>query len=312
VWAELALDAWATLVRDTVRRRWDRSRVLDGPGGKPAAAWPLAHVLWAAAEIRALGADPPIEELDNALGRLRSRDGYLAVPRDKRYFDDNAWIGLAFLRLSAVLDQPSWQERARGLARFVMQGEDHDGGVRWVEGSSSRNTCSTASAAWLVQAAGEPDAPTVAGRWLQWLDATLRRPDGLYADRIENGVVHNEAWTYNQGAALAATRLLGRPTAPLRAAILERWSPDDLWREPPAFAAIAYRALLDDPDPTDAVERWDPYLERLRSDAHQPNGWYTGGGVGRYDKHPMIDQAAVVQLFALRATVTSGARRSPA
>ncbi|HEV8088194.1 MAG TPA: glycoside hydrolase family 76 protein [Actinomycetota bacterium] len=312
MWAELALDAWVALVRDTVRRRWDRSRVLDGPGGKPAAAWPLAHILWAAAEIRALGGNPPIEELDNALGRLRSRDGYLAVPRDKRYFDDNAWLGLAFLRLSVVLDQPAWQERARGLARFVMQGEDPDGGVRWVEGSSSRNTCSTASAAWLVQAAGEPDAPTVAGRWLRWLDATLRRPDGLYADRIENGVVHDEAWTYNQGAALAATRLLGRPTAPLRAAILKRWSPDDLWREPPAFAAIAYRALLEDPDPTDAVERWDPYLERLRADAHEPNGWYTGGGVGRYDEHPMIDQAAVIQLFALRATVTSGARRSPA
>jgi hypothetical protein len=100
--------------------------------------------------------------------------------------------------------------------------------------------------------------------------------------------------------------------APLRAAILERWSPDDLWREPPAFAAIAYRALLDDPDPTDAVERWDPYLERLRANAQEPNGWYTGGGVGRYGERPTIDQASVVQLFAIRAMVTSGARRSPA
>jgi len=312
VWAELALDAWATLVRDTVRTRWNHSRVLDGPGGRPAAAWPLAHVLWAAAEVRALGGVPPIGQIDDALGRLRSDEGYLAVPRDKRYFDDNAWLGLTFLRLSAVLAEPAWQERGRRLARFVMRGEDPEGGVRWVEGSSSRNTCSTASGAWLVQAAGNPDARTLAGRWLDWLDATLRRPDGLYADRIDNGVVHGEVWTYNQGAALAATRLLGRPTASLRTAILERWSADHLWHEPPAFAAIAYRALLDDPYPMDAVERWDPYLERLRADARRPDGWFTAGGVGRYDDRPTIDQAAVVQLFALRASVTSGARRSPA
>lgn len=312
MWAELALDAWATLVRDTVRTRWNRTRLLDGPGGKPAAAWPLAHVLWAAAEIRALGGDPPMEELDDASGRLRSGDGYVAVPRDKRYFDDNAWLGLSFLRLSAVLNEPAWRERARGLARFVMQGDDPEGGVRWVEGSLSRNTCSTASAAWLVLAAGEPVGRSTAGRWLDWLDATLRRPDGLYADRIEHGVVYDEVWTYNQGAALAAMRLLGRPTAPLRAAIIERWPADELWREPPAFAAIGYRALLDDPDPTNVIERWDPYLERLRSAAREPNGWYTAGGVGRYDERPTIDQAAVVQLFALRASATSDARRSPA
>jgi glycosyl hydrolase family 76 len=312
VWRKLALDAWATLARDTVRTRWRRTRVLDGPGGEPAAAWPLAHVLWAAAEVAALGGDPPIESFDEALGTLRSGEGYVAVPRDKRYFDDNAWLGLAFERLGIVLSDAGWRERARGLARFVAGGEDPDGGVRWVEGSTSRNTCSTASAAWLVVETGGVSARSAAGRWLDWLDATLRRPDGLYADRVDHGVVHDDVWTYNQGAVLATARLLGRPTAPLRSAILEHWSPDDLWREPPAFAAIAYRALLGDPDPSEALERWDPYLERLQRDARRSNGWYTGGGVGRYDERPTLDQAAVVQLFALRAGATSGAPRSPA
>ncbi len=311
MWAELALDAWATLARDAIRSKRRSVRVLDAPKGKPAAAWPLAHVLWAAAEVRALGDDPPIATLDEALKPLRSGDGYLAVPRDKRYFDDNAWLGLAFLRLGVVLSDAGWRDRARQLARFVTSGEDPDGGVRWVEDGTSRNTCSTASAAWLVLEAGGRAGRTVAGRWLDWLDATLRRPDGLYADRIDGGVVHQEVWTYNQGAALAATRLLGRPTTTLRAAILGQWTAEDLWREPPAFAAIAYRALLGDPDPGDAVERWDPYLERLRDEAREPNGWFTGGGVGRYDERPTIDQAAVVQLFALRAAVTTGVRRSP-
>jgi hypothetical protein len=311
VWAELALDAWATLVRDTITTRLGRTRLLDGPGGRPAAAWPLAHVLWAAAEVRALGGEPPITPIDEALERLRSGAGYLAVPRDKRYFDDNAWLGLASLRMGDVLHDTGRRARAQALAFFVRHGEDPDGGVRWVEGSSSRNTCSTASGAWLALEAGGTDARAIAARWMDWLDMTLRRPDGLYADRIDNGVVDETVWTYNQGAALAATRLLGRPTAALRAAMLDRWGPEELWSEPPAFAAIAYRALTAEPDPGETVARWDPYLERLRVDGREPSGWYIGGGVGRYDQRPTIDQAAVVQLFALRAAVTSDAPRSP-
>jgi hypothetical protein len=119
-------------------------------------------------------------------------------------------------------------------------------------------------------------------------------------------------WTYNQGAALAATRSLGRPTEALRRAILAHWSARDLWREPPAFAAIAYRALLAEPEPDEVVDRWDPYLHRLVIEAREPTGWFRGGDVGRYDERPTLDQAAVAQLFALRAGITSGVRRSPA
>jgi hypothetical protein len=313
VWAELALAAWATLSRDTFRRTWRSAKVLDGPGGRAAAAWPLAHVLWAAAEVRTLGGDPSLDLVTDALRPLRSGDGFAATPRGTRYFDDNAWLGLAFLRLgTAATADPTWREAAQGLARFVTRGEDHDGGVRWAEGSPSRNACSTASAAWLVLESATPDASITAGRWMDWLDRALRRPDGLYGDRFDEGIVHDEVWTYNQGAALAATRSLGRPSAALRSAILDHWSARDLWREPPAFAVIAYRALLAGPGADEVVERWDPYLHRLVTEAREPNGWYRGGGVGRYDERSTIDQAAVVQLFALRAGVTSVVRRSPA
>jgi hypothetical protein len=312
VWAELALAAWAALARDTFRRTWRGAKVLDGPRGRPAAAWPLAHVLWAAAEVRVLGGDPSLDLLSDALRPLRAGDGFGATPRGTRYFDDNAWLGLAFLRLASATADPMWRDAAEGLARFVARGEDPDGGVRWAEGSPSRNTCSTASAAWLVLATATPGASTTAGRWMDWLDTTLRRPDGLYGDRVDEGFVHDEVWTHNQGAALAASRSLGRPSAPLRSAILAHWSARDLWREPPAFAVIAYRALLGDPDPTEAIARWDPYLERLVADARDPTGWFRGGGVGRYDERPTLDQAAVVQLFALRAGVTSGVCLSPA
>lgn len=277
--------------------------MLDGPDGRPATLWPLAHVLWAAAEVRHLGGQPRIEELHAALGPHRSSGAYAATPGGRRFFDDNAWLGLAMLRLGVITADPAWRGRAAELARFVSQGEATDGGVRWAEGSDSRNTCSTASAAWLLLGAETPGAGATASRWMDWLDATLR-PTGLYADRIDGGVVVPDLWTYNQGASLAALRLLGRAIAPLRNAMLERWRADLLWKEPPAFAAIAYRALLEDrSDAADVARVWDPYLERLVSDARDPTGWYTGGGIGSYDGQPTIDQAAIIQMLALRSAV---------
>jgi hypothetical protein len=65
----------------------------------------------------------------------------------------------------------------------------------------------------------------------------------------------------------------------------------------------AYRALLGSGSPTAEVDAiWDPYLERLSTQARDPDtGWFTRGGVGSYDGRPTIDQAAVVQMFAMRS-----------
>jgi len=206
------------------------------------------------------------------------------------------------MRLADVTGDTAWQGRASELARFTERGEHPDGGVRWAEGSDSRNACSTASSAWLLMLSGVEDAPAIAGRWMDWLDDTLLGTDGLYADRIEGERVFPEHWTYNQGAAIGARRLLGRPTDRLRDATLERWPPDRLWREPPAFAAIAYRALQREPDRARVDAIWDPYLERLVTTASDPDtGWYVRGGVGSYDGRPTIDQAAIVEMLALRS-----------
>jgi hypothetical protein len=301
MWAERALEAWTALERDAIGSARGGLRVLDGPNGRRAPLWPIAHVLWAAAEAVVVGGNPPIPELAAALQPYRSGDAFAATARGTRYFDDNAWLGLAMLRLAVATADPTWRERASELTRFIERGEHPDGGVRWAEGSESRNTCSTASGAWLLIAAATPDACRIGDRWMDWLDQTLLDPKGLYADRVEGDRVHDQHWTYNQGAALAARRLLGRTTDDLRDAILERWSPGQLWAEPPAFAAIAYRALQDEqPDRIDAV--WDPYLERLAAEARDPNtGWYIRGGVGSYDGRPTIDQAAIVEMFALRS-----------
>src|SRR5204863_6343673 len=136
---------------------------------------------------------------------------YAATPRGRRYYDDNAWLGLVSLALARSTGTPLHVERASDLIRFVRGGEDPAGGVRWAAGSSTRNACSTASAAWLLLLAGNGESDRAfAERAIDWLVGSLLGSDGSFADRIDEGVVDLTVWSYNQGATVAAMRLIGR------------------------------------------------------------------------------------------------------
>ena len=290
-------DAWDALVRSAFRRTWrGRLRVTDGPRRRrQAALWGLVHVLWAATDLRDLGFEVPLADLVDLVKTFRRAGGFAAKPRSRRrYFDDNAWLGLVAL----ALPEP---ELARELLAFVEAGEDPSGGIRWVEGGTSRNTCSTASAAWLASCLGD-DA--FALRAMEWLDATLRGPDGLYADHIDGASVDPKVFSYNQGASIAALRMLGRTEqadATARSS-LALFRAERLWQEPPPFLAIWFRALLALPAArSGASSLMASYVERLLGEALDPGtGLFTRGGLGSYDRTTTIDQAAIIQILAMR------------
>ena len=234
-----APDAWAALERTSFSKR---RGVLESAGKrKRASLWTLVHVLWAIGDLRRLGAsEAGTIEIVNMVDRYRWRDGFAAAPGTRRrFFDDDAWLGLV------ALDLDDRALAAEALA-FVRTGEDPAGGVRWVEDAASRNTCSTASAAWLALELGDR---AFAERAMDWLDATLRTDEGLYQDRLEEGRIDPTVWSYNQGAAVAALGLLGRSDAATTTATasLRLFTGERLWREPPPFLAIWFRALLRDP-----------------------------------------------------------------
>ena len=292
------IDAWRSLERASFRRTSFRLRlrITDGPGRRaPVALWGLVHVLWAATELRAPETGVPIDELAGLIEGYRRGDGYAAKPRTRRrYYDDNAWLGLV---ATALGDR---SVAARSLA-FVRTGERPGGGVAWVEGGHSRNTCSTASGAWLAARLGET---ALALRWMDWLGEVLRGPDGLYSDRVEAGRVDPAIFSYNPGAAVAALHAGGRDRDAIATAraSLALFDVERLWREPPPFAAIWFRALLGVPQvaqETHAV--LDAYARRLLDDARDPaTGLFTRGGIGTYDGTRTIDQAAIVQILAMR------------
>jgi hypothetical protein len=321
---ERAVAAWRALLDTCADRDGDLLRLREAPRReRTASVWPLSQAIAAGADLVAIGHDAA-DDLGGLIRSLRPyarRDGGWAPTPGarRRYFDDNAWIGLNSVRLHAITRSRRHLDRATRALAFVMRGEDPDGGVRWAEGRRSRNTCATAPGALLALRIHERTDDAVAldfaTRALGWLDATLRRPDRLYADRIDGERVERTVWSYNQGSTAAAhvwryratgdasSRDLAKATAAATVAWLAR--DDRLWHQPPVFNAIAFRGLLAVHDVMPIAELpdlVDGYLDRLWREARDAEtGLFTRRGIGSYDGRPAIDQAGVVQLFAVRA-----------
>jgi hypothetical protein len=319
--ADRALTAWRSLERACLRRV-ERGAVvvLERPGRRALAPlWPVSQVLAAAIDVADLtDVDEAVERTVLGLRRYAAGDGFVPEPgHRRRYYDDNAWIGLCFAQLHLQTGEDRWLRRARKVFRFVREGQDPDGGMRWVEGRRARHTCSAAPAAQLALrlhlADGADETLDFARRTLGWLDATLRMRGGLYADHVDRrGRVERSLWTYNQGTAAGAQWLLHVATGDedaisraqqTAASSLRRFGDERTWRHPPVFNAVWFRNLLalDAAAGVDVDGALDAYLARAWRNGRDADGLFTAGGIGTYDGTPAIDTAGVVQLLALRA-----------
>ncbi len=321
--ADRAFQAWESLSRACLRPGDHGSIVVrERPGRrKVAPVWPVSQVLAAAIDLAELTGDhTDAERLVIGLRPYAAGDGYLPAPGDRhRYYDDNAWIGLCFAQLHLQTGEARWLRRARKVFRFVREGQDPDGGMRWVERRRARHTCSAAPAAQLALrlhlADGDDDTLAFSRRTLAWLDRTLRVRGDLYADHVDaRGRVTDTLWTYNQGAPVGAHLLVNRATgeddaldlarATARAS-LRRFGADRTWQHPPVFNAVWFRNLV----ALDAggsrvpglARALDDYLSRAWREGRDDTGLFTSGGIGSYDGTPAIDTGGIVQLLALRA-----------
>jgi hypothetical protein len=330
--AERAGDAWRHLIAtSTLRRGGNQLLVMDGPGRNAgiAAVWPMSQVLAAALDLERLAPSStgsgPVADLADTVELYRRGDGYAPYPAaGERYFDDNAWLGLDFVQAHRQEhgDDPDsvWLHKAKRTFELVASGQDPDGGIRWVEGGGSRNTCATAPgielALRLHLLTGAERFRAFADRSDSWLWATLFRAEGLFADHVDpHGRVDDTVWAYNQGTPVGADVLWFRVTGDrayvdravrLAGAALDFFAAEDrLWGQPPAFVAILFRNLLTlhaaEAQPR-VVAELDRYLERVWREARDPrSGRFVAGGIGHYDDGGTLDHAALVQLFALQA-----------
>ncbi len=240
----------------------------DGLPRRPAAAahlWPFARAFVATLDLA--GVEPeliPGFDADAAIAqRLDALERYWDPVGDApaysadilrpgsvgdRYYDDNAWVGLALVQLERVRPGAGRLERAAELFRFACAGWDHradapsPGGVFWVEQgrgtgvrNHDRNTVSNAPNAELglhlvglgVQlgglggptgAAPGDKRPIGSQQMYEWVNATLDAGQngdlpatGLFWDKLRgDGTIDKMLWSYNQGSMIGANVLLAR------------------------------------------------------------------------------------------------------
>ena len=314
-WGQRAADAWLTLAGLTRQGLPVRGARIHEPGRvRVVAAWPLSQVLHAAVLLDAAGVPAGHYAPDavwRSFRRYRRGDGFVDFPWvGKRYYDDNAWIGLACAQRALFTDgdiRRVWLRRGEASLRFVSQGIRR-GGVLWVEGGTALHACSTGSAGLVAAAVGRAESGVprpLALRCGEFIDDELLNPNGLVADNVTaDGRVDPSEFTYNQGLAiqLRIERGLLDSAAELAEAVSREFSGRRFWDHPAAFNAIYCRALLR----LDAVrgeQRWEGFVEdyaaRFWNEARDDRGLFSGAG--RYDKGYVLDHAAITGVLAALA-----------
>jgi hypothetical protein len=293
--ADRAVRAYRAMLR-RFRKRGGMYRYDQGPAlFRSAQLWPFARALVATLDVSGIerGATGDLD-IDGLLGEhLETLERYWdpagpapaycsdvrgASRRGDRYYDDNAWVGLALVELERLRPGSGWLKRARELFDFALAGWDtRGGGVFWVEQgrgtgvrNHDRNTVSNAPNAELglhvteLGASGAGAEPHGVGpldmyRWvLETLDAS-RGGDapgtGLFWDKIRgDGSIDRATWSYNQGSMVGAGVLLARSrpderdtylgTAEAIARKALRKFAASYEQQPAAFNAIFFRNLL--------------------------------------------------------------------
>ncbi len=316
--------AWDALGASVVGRDGaGRTIVLDRAGGRAATLWPYSQVLHAAVVVGDLRDGPePARRLGRGVERYRRGEAYKSRPspgRGERFYDDNAWVGLAAAHARLLGETEEVGRLARRVLGWVRSGEDPTGGVRWREGRPGRHACSTGAAGILALRAGPGEGPgedsvvAFARRCTAFLTGPLLLPSGLVADNVDRDRLDPTVWSYNQGLTIGLLELLdragvdgagGRARELAEVAVRHFGAQDRLWQQPPCLVSVFGRMLLllhsRDGDP-----RWtslvDDYLDRVWAQAADGSGGFTRGGIGAYDRETTLDLAGIVVLSALRA-----------
>lgn len=299
-------------------------------------AWPVSQAVSATIAVARI----PGERTDAAehalmgfrqLAPLRHGAMYDASAGSPVFYDDNEWIAQDLLDWNAVRPDPASVARAVDIFAGVVHAWDADsatpcaGGVYWTAapGQGDRNTVSTANGALvglrLYALAHKPVYLYWARRMLDWVNACMLAPDGMYWDHVSaTGTVDRTQWSYNQGSLIGAYLLLYEttkdPTAlshaeQLADAALAQFTAARLTSEPPEFAAILFDRLLD----LAAVDGRSQYV--AAAEAYGDTAWSSlrDPRTGLFDvpgSTQLLGQAAFVQLYAHLALTGTGAGAS--
>lgn len=263
--------------------------------GSPVAVtcWPYSQVMHAYALSDPVSGPARFPGLARGLTGYRDPKGAFreSIGRGRRYFDDNAWVGLAFLQRHAFSGGGQSRRRAADIDEFVQSGLDPGtGGILWVEGGDTYHACSTGAGALLHAGLGGD-----VGASLDFL-ASLRNSDGLVQDHVRpDGTIEPSIYSYNQGLLIAAAKRAGHRTLAGEAseAGAAHFTADRLWAQAVCFNAIYAKAQLGLGESAAITQ----YAQMLEDTGRDHAGWFTQAG--RYDDGAVLDTAGALQIFTL-------------
>jgi len=261
---------------------------------------------------------------------LPAFDGTVAPPAGPggpKYYDDNDWVGIELVRLYQLTRSAAFLGSAEGIMAFEMTGWQESselacpGGVPFsnLAENNERNTVTTAPAAelgaLLYRYTHNAAYLSFAVKAYDWVRSCLLESNGMYADHINRrGVLSLALWSYNQGSMIGAGTLLYQATGSAgylyqarqtAQAARSYFTSERLGSENPFFVAVYFRNLLyldsvtHDPPGGSVAQAYVNYAwehERVTGDVFVFGSPATG---------ELLDQAAVVQIYALLASPAS-------
>ncbi|MFL5823419.1 MAG: glycoside hydrolase family 76 protein [Solirubrobacteraceae bacterium] len=352
-YARHAVHAYRALRRQ-FRKRDGSYRYDEGPRWlrRGAQLWPFGRALAATLDVAGIPSElveddeaetaipEHLEILERYWDPAGPRPAYCAdvtgaSRRGDRYYDDNAWIGLALIQLERMRRGSGRIDRAAQLFEFASHGwaDAAGGGVYWVEQgrgtgvrNQDRNTVSNAPNAELgfhLTELGQPPASAEHGpqdmyRWvLSTLDDshTGASPGtGLFWDKVRgDGSIDRATWSYNQGTMIGANVLLARLDPDRRERYLNlagaithktlREGNGAYRSQPPPFTAIFFRNLLllhgasqDEELRSTIIDAVRAYADAALANARDRRYLFHMRG-----RPALLDQSAIVQVLALLA-----------
>ncbi len=269
----------------------------------------------------------PAEAAGIAPPALPSFNGEVVPPGGASYYDDNEWVGIELARLYKLHHEATMLEKAEQIMAFVMAGWQNNpklacpGGVPFSDSPSNteRNTVTDGPAAelgvQLYRLTGDATYLQFAEQAYEWVRTCLRSPSELYYDHIRlHGVLDTTLWSYNQGSMIGAGTLLYQVTGngaylyqarQTAKAALAYFIIPRLLSENPFFPSVYFRNLMyldsvthDPPGPKLAQE----YVNSVWVHQRLSDNLFAFGSP---PSTQLLDQAAVVQIYALLSTSAS-------
>jgi rhamnogalacturonyl hydrolase YesR len=286
--------------------------------------WPICALIQAANEVEILNPGkeymkPVMQVIDKYYNSKKPpHPGYesylMEAGGDGRFFDDNQWIGIAYLDAYQRTKATTYLDLAKDIYQFTLTGYDiiAGGGLYWKEfDSTTKNTCSNGPevlmALQLYKITKEKKYLDTAMLIHDWVNKNLRSPEGLYYDNImlPSLKIDQRIYTYNTGTMLQSDVLLYQITGKekylasakkIAASALNYFFKDDLFPDNYWFNAVLLRGYVE----LYKVDKERKYMAAFKTYADKV--WNTQRDernlVGTRKIKSLIDQAAYLEIIA--------------